>query len=388
MRQRSGEKRAQEGGFAFMTFPGDGFAGPLTFGLGSCHYPLFESGDGSVFDSMEGPKKEGGHTFMLHVGDQIYGDPLRGIAKATDFEQFAGRYIDKYAHPSVCRALASFANFMILDDHELEDNWTSARLTNAAATRLYDGAMRAYNLYQYALVAEPSSSRFGGPFDFSFHFGRYPFFVMDVRSQRVSASAGRAGSCFDEDQFARLSSFLDHAATLPAWIPKFIVSSSLFFPFPTSDIKETWSGYPESRARFLAAVTSRGVDNVVVLTGDIHCSLAARALLHSTAATGPSPLSLFSIISSPIHWPYRFLAHGVPSDHVPSGSIRTRDFFFEYAIATRPNSTEPSGTSKNNYARISVQPPEPHRPAQLSVEWIGIDRVILDTHVYPLSSEF
>jgi hypothetical protein len=70
-------------------------------------------------------------TFNLGIdrtlGDQIYADELNRmlpIGRADTETEFQERYSTAFSSPNMRRLLRSVPNYMILDDHEIEDNWT------------------------------------------------------------------------------------------------------------------------------------------------------------------------------------------------------------------------------------------------------------------------
>lgn len=106
----------------------------FAFLLGSCRYPgiawKVRHAD-KIFDPMleEVHGKEGRppSRLVLMVGDQIYADMLNrklAIGRADTFDEFQERYWSAFGSPNMRRLLRSVPTYMILDDHEIEDNWT------------------------------------------------------------------------------------------------------------------------------------------------------------------------------------------------------------------------------------------------------------------------
>ncbi|HAS39519.1 MAG TPA: hypothetical protein DCS93_03530 [Microscillaceae bacterium] len=56
---------------------------------------------------------------------------------------------------------------------------------------------------------------------------------------------------------------------------KLLGNQVMFFPFNGIDIKDTWDGYQDERGEIIDYVMDRNINNVVVLTGDIHTTFAA-----------------------------------------------------------------------------------------------------------------
>ena len=69
---------------------------------------------------------------------------------------------------------------MILDDHEIEDNWAQDRIRDRKKRMLFNVAIGAYCSYQWT----HSPRNFGMRLYYSFECAGYPFFVLDGRTQR------------------------------------------------------------------------------------------------------------------------------------------------------------------------------------------------------------
>src|SRR5262249_52733381 len=109
----------------------------LSFLLGSCRYPgiLFQEREADqIFTPMLqeaiGRDGRGPARFALMVGDQIYADKFNRffVGRADTFEEFQERYHTAWGSLAMRRLLRSLTTYMILDDHEIEDNWTQDRI--------------------------------------------------------------------------------------------------------------------------------------------------------------------------------------------------------------------------------------------------------------------
>src|SRR3546814_8859094 len=69
---------------------------------------------------------------------------------------------------------------MILDDHEIEDNWTQDRLGKAVSREVFHLALGAYMSYQWSHCPRTYQTRLY----YEFECNGYPFFVLDTRTQR------------------------------------------------------------------------------------------------------------------------------------------------------------------------------------------------------------
>ena len=226
-------------------------AGNLSFIVGSCRYPglLWKA---KRADAIFGPLRaeargRDGRTpvkFVTMVGDQIYADMLNRhlpLGLADTFEEFQDRYVSAFGSPNMRRLLKEFPHYMILDDHELEDNWTQDRVKKAHSRRVFNLAIGAYMSYQWS----HGPRKYGRRLFYDFDCGGYPFFVLDTRTQRFMDDV--EGSLDDNHLLGRPSLAEEEPSQLSVllgWLraqqaergnaPKFIVSSSVFAPNPMS----------------------------------------------------------------------------------------------------------------------------------------------------------
>src|SRR3546814_3191885 len=77
--------------------------------------------------------------------------------------------------------------------------------------------------------------------------------------------------------------------------------------------------FPTTRRAVLNTIIKNGVQNVVFLSGDIHC--ANVAAIEFTGSPAAQKLKAFSITSSAFYWPFPF-ADGEPSSYVHDSRAR------------------------------------------------------------------
>jgi alkaline phosphatase D len=272
-----------------------------SFVFGSCRYLLRVLG-GSFFDTrgdktfrsiLEQIERDSRRTdFLLMVGDQIYADDLRFIGPDRAVDEFFERYRDAFSQEHLRRLMGQLPTYMILDDHEIEDDWTMDRFAGRQA--LYAAAMQAYQCYQ--MVHGPAfDPAVGTPNHhwYAFRSGRADVFVLDTRSERFLESV--PPQMIGATQMRELEAFL-----LAPWSGvKFVVTSVPFFPDPKARNRDRWSEFDEQRRRILDLVRDHAVPRVVFLTGDVHCSLTAQL----SCSTHPH-FRVTSIVSSSLYWPY------------------------------------------------------------------------------------
>ena len=345
-----GQLQALDPAFAtasFRTFPA-GDSDAFSFVFGSCRYPgvlwqqkrvdlIFDS----IFSRMHAPKDGTDPRFFLMVGDQIYADTLPkgvGVAVADSEAEFHARYVNAFGAQNTRRLLASVPTYMILDDHEIEDNWVAGRLQQASKRALFNMSINAYLSYQWSHGPRNFSNRLY----YRFAFGGHPFFVLDERSQRLKDDddldladnhlLGRPG---------KGSEYVGQVDVFCEWLkrqqqergdrPKFVVSASVFVPNEVSTTRgdrqkaqnDSWAAFPLTRKQVLSTLVEHGVQNVVFLSGDIHCSNVAEMSFYRAGAL--LPLKAFSIVSSAFYWPYPF-ANGDPLDYVHDSAKENDNF--------------------------------------------------------------
>src|SRR5262249_44741559 len=124
------------------------------------------------------------------LGDQIYADDLKGVGPDQSIDQYLERYRIVFGQPHFRNLTCRFPTYMILDDHEIEDNWPSNADDEDWVTR-YPAAIHAYQIYQVShgpvLQLDHDNRLTGTPevFWYTFQDGCCDWFVMDCRNERI-----------------------------------------------------------------------------------------------------------------------------------------------------------------------------------------------------------
>jgi len=338
---------AEKSEAGFRTFPKK-IANTHSFLIGSCRYPgLFwkkKHSDrifGPMLDHIEANPYKKTPSFVLMVGDQVYADMfnrLIPIGLADTFKEFQDRYHDAYGSLNMRRLLRSAPTYMILDDHEIEDNWTQDRIHDRKKRVLFHLAIGAYMSYQWS----HGPRNYAGRLFYSFECGGFPFFVLDGRTDRFKDDEpgmddnhllGRPS--FDPEkepnQLDHLCKWLTAQQKMHGDRPKFIVSATVFVPNAVVTTRsdrhkkksDSWAAFPETRRELLGHIVRNNVQNVVFLSGDIHCANVAKMTFSGSKQA--KALRAFSITSSAFYWPFPF-ADGEPSDYVHN-SVKQNDTF-------------------------------------------------------------
>jgi alkaline phosphatase D len=370
----------------FKTFP-KSTTNTLSFILGSCRYPGFfwkKKKSDRIFKSilehiMDNPyKKE--PKFLLMMGDQIYADTLHRIVPlglADTYEEFQNRYLDAFGSKNMRKVLRSVPNYMILDDHEIEDNWTQDRINKDKKRELFHLAIGAYMSYQWS----HGPKDYEGRLFYKFECGGYPFFVLDERTQRFKFDDEDSDKNYEEKLLnnhllgrpsfipEKEPSQLDHLCN---WLslqqknnkdrPKFIVSPTVFAPNPVDTIEsskqknksDSWSAFPITRKRLLGHIVDNKIQNVVFLSGDVHCSNVAKMTFSGSEEA--EKLKAYSITSSAFYWPFWF-ADGEPSSFVHDSKKQNDTFEIDDEGKIRMDYTASNFTQKDNFCQVDVDWP-------------------------------
>jgi phosphodiesterase/alkaline phosphatase D-like protein len=294
-----------------------------------------------------------GNSLLVLTGDQIYSDATAGLFDPTDMDdRYRAPYDALFSQPEVRAVLRQVPSVMMLDDHEIAENWeprmsdvtdAMARIRPVVDTQGKEG-MQAYYDFQRRTGRRPAGggNQLPNAFWFETNAGGVPVFVADTRTQRTPRTPGNLhrATIMDDDQHAALEAWLlEQKGKGDA--PKFIVSPAIMFPFrrhtqrwvheggPGSGRERTsqagvlrsdaWEGYPYSMARVLDFIATKAITNVVFLSGDEHLFCLASAKLVNEV-TGVET-RLHSVHGSPLYAPFPF-ANAHPGDFVPQHKIR------------------------------------------------------------------
>ena len=276
---------------------------PRAYIVGSCRYLRMTAGVASlpqlgdrIFASInqliEGAQPPISATLM--TGDQIYVDDMNLFAPDREYKDILSKYRAAFSQPNIKRLMSSTSTYMILDDHEIEDNWPANASKSDSA--LYRNAMAAYELYQashspvHPLTTNGQINRAVlEHYWYQFSDGDIEWFVTDSRTRRNLSPGDRR--ILDEAQEHAL---LEWLISSPARV-KFVVTSVMFYPDRKRLGDDAWQAFPEQRLRLLETLRTRRIKNVVFVSGDVHGSLTAR-LTHSE----DPDFEVHTIVSSPL----------------------------------------------------------------------------------------
>ncbi len=361
----------------FRTFPSN--SSVLSFLFGSCHYPglLWKKKHsdkifGPMLDQAKRTRFGSKPRFVLMVGDQIYADMFNRaipIGLADTYEEFQERYQTAFGTPNIRRLLRNLPTYMILDDHEIEDNWTQDRITERNKRVLFNIAIGAYMSYQWS--HGPRQDRYDRRLFYDFDCGGFPFFVLDERTQRYKDDEpGLADNhllgrpSFDP---VKEPTQLDHLCN---WLtqhkdndrPKFIVSPTVFVPNPIEtagnenkkEKSDSWPAFPTTRRHLLQHIVRHRIQNIVFLSGDIHCSNVAR--IKFSGSPEVEALKAYAVTSSAFYWPFWF-ADGEPSNYVHDSKKQNDTFEIDKENGIEMDYIAENFTQKDNFCRVDIDWP-------------------------------
>ncbi|WP_367373906.1 alkaline phosphatase D family protein [Pseudomonas lini] len=275
---------------------------PRAYIVGSCRYLRMTAGiawaphlGDRIFASITSlaERAEPPISAMLMTGDQIYVDDLNLVAPDREYKDILNKYRTAFSQPHISKLMSGVPTYMILDDHEIEDNWPANE--SKADAYLYKNAMAAYELYQashspaYKLLANGQVSKKLEQYWYQFSDGDIEWFITDSRTRRnLSANDRRI---LDEEQEQALLKWLINS---PARV-KFVVTSVMFYPDRKLNGDDAWKAFPEQRLRLLETIRTHGIKNVFFISGDVHGSLTSR-LTHSE----DPHFEVHTLVSSPL----------------------------------------------------------------------------------------
>jgi alkaline phosphatase D len=316
----------------FRTAPEDRQAS-RSYAVGSCRHlrnplqPARDDGGDEIFGSIR-RLHEREHRFdaFFMLGDQIYADaPLWDSVTRPD--EFLALYRCTFGkQPKLRELMARVPTYMMLDDHEIQDNWP-ARADAANKAVLEQAALETYRIYQ--CTHNPATA---AHLWYEFSDGCAEWFVMDTRSKRDL----QAGRMLDPAQFDALCAFLQNGSGLV----KLVASTVPIFPDHAWFASDKWEGFPQQRREIFRIIREQRIPKVVFVSGDVHCSFAARLDLGNGVA-------VHTVVSSPF----------VTS--IPFGAIWRWSFrrpLVDAGTSAKPQLLSDGPFWRRNFAHLRVQP--------------------------------
>jgi cholesterol oxidase len=326
----------------------------LTLIVGSCQYPAGMLDAGPAYASMRKLSAQLSNTpraqwpdVAIWCGDQVYLDALAGVFDPTVKQNRVDKpYQNWLRSRAVQSVLSKLPSLMVMDDHEIRDNWHPKELDDTAI--VFDETGESQDDIQAISgfrVRQRGQDRFGGVIaqqNGIFHENRelairgFPLFVADTRFHRSPRSVKNLASAklLHEEDIDLLTGWFSR---IEKSVPAFIVSPSIFLPrskvqfenLPSSNSKsvvsllsDSWSGFPISRDDVIRLIWNHAPQNLVFLSGDEHFPCDATITL---SQDGTDKKVIFrSIHSSALHAPFPF-ANGQRADLKLMDSLKILD---------------------------------------------------------------
>jgi cholesterol oxidase len=344
---------AFESGLVAFSKPVDGAPGRLCFALASCQYPAGLLDQEPAFASfarlaarLDANSNAAKPELLILVGDQIYSDATAGLFDPSALDdRYVRPYEKLFCNEHVKAVMRRLPTYMMLDDHEIADNWEPLADAKRIDPRMKAGRA-AYLRFQRTSALVPTLGAAQAPdrLASSLPLRGFPFFIADTRTERAARSAATVGSAsiMEEGQLDMLLDWLLAQHKAAPERPKFIASPSILAPrrmraidaeltaarlgtppaqfMPRRLRSDAWDGHPQSMHRLLAHIARHRIGNVVFLSGDEHISCAATLSIGPAGAN--APVTVLSIHSSALYAPFPF-ANSSAQDLADSGDAFT-----------------------------------------------------------------
>jgi alkaline phosphatase D len=271
----------------------------LTFAFASCQQ--FEHGYYTAYKHLAKEELD----LVFHLGDYIYEyGPNEYVASTGNvrthsgpeirtLEDYRNRFAQYRSDEHLKAAHAAFPWIVTWDDHEVENNY--ANVIPEKGQSVEEFILRraaAYQAYYEHMPLRKTSLPHGADMTIyrNFTYGDLAsFFVLDTRQYRDDQANGDKSSpqtpesldpkrtLMGVDQEQWLFNNLDSSKT--QWN---VLAQQIFFAQRNYGTEESpkysmdgWDGYPAARQRVLDFAKAKDLNNMIVLTGDVHASWAA-----------------------------------------------------------------------------------------------------------------
>ena len=296
---------------------------PLRIALGSCRYSgtmIEQVRNNAPYEQLLGALKEGSFTpaFMLLMGDQIYLDATAGVADSAELHAGISLYHRSLARDAggkdlaVARVFARLPAYMMLDDHEISDNWSAADDNTSKAQDRTRMALAAFLAFQWshgpgnqALPAAGGSKR-APDYWYTFNHADVELFVLDTRTGRTPPLPARGAHIINRTQLDALAKWLK--ATRKGGKLRLIVSpSQIADPAELHQLRsDSWAAYPADLSALAKLLLDE--DSMAILCGDLHAHGWFNLECHR--GSGKPVKRIPVIVASPLYAPYPFANQG------------------------------------------------------------------------------
>lgn len=251
---------------------------------------------------------------LLLLGDQVYVDATGGLFDPKRLDsRYVAPHLDLLSNDAVQSVLSKIPVQMMLDDHEISDNWEPDAVGGGDPAR--EEGEQAFRSFQFHVSVGRDPRKFWGVAAVR----PVPVFMLNTRTERQPRTfQDEPAEMISARQFDALTAWLGNSSPN---MPKIVTSSSMLLPRHVSAIEpgagvtlDGWDGYPATFNRLLEFIARRRLRRVVFLSGDEHLGVTASAVL----LDGDEEVArIHSIHTSPLYAPFSF-ANGRAEDFIMS----------------------------------------------------------------------
>ncbi|EIT86442.1 phosphodiesterase/alkaline phosphatase D [Fictibacillus macauensis ZFHKF-1] len=283
----------------------------LTFAFASCQQ--YEHGYYTAYHHMAKEKLD----FVLHLGDYIYEygpneyiSPTGNIRthhseEVMTLTDYRNRYAQYRSDAHLKEAHAAFPWIVTWDDHEVENNYANTIPEKGQAVDAFiERRQAAYQAYYEHMPLRLSTLPQGPDMQLyrSFQYGTLAAFnVLDTRQYRDDQANGDGNKPPSQESMDPKRTLLGEKQE--QWLLNElqrshanwnVMAQQIFFSqwnFGTTQAPvysmDSWDGYPAQRQRIIDTIAKKKLNNVIVLSGDVHASWANNLLLDFNKASSP-----------------------------------------------------------------------------------------------------
>lgn len=312
------ERGARAGHFETAPLGVDDTPARFSFAVTSCHLPFDDDGALSarayrLLEVLPDVLERWGVKRVLMLGDQMYGDypkrcslfdpdhfrswapPGRATVLDCSREEVRRLYQERHRifwkHRGFLRLMSGFPCHMILDDHEIVDNFgTAAEHSEPRFENLRAGALDAFYDYQASRGLPLVGGARPRAFHQRFEYGTVAAFLMDLRSER--RTLGERIEVCGEEQWRALEAFFSESRdkhvlflglSVPLLhVPDWLATTGTALGEADGDLADRWTNpkMHDTRDRLLHLIHAHQQQNprqrLVLLGGDVHVGAVSR----------------------------------------------------------------------------------------------------------------
>ncbi len=264
----------------------------LRFGIVSCSN--YEAGFFNVYRVL---KERNDVDAIIHLGDYIYeyehngyaynstvGRTFEPTSEIIALSDYRARYSCYKLDEDLLRLHQQYPFIIVWDDHEsANDSWMNGAENHSAAEGSWvDRKTASQQAFMEWLPVRPKTQGNFTEIYRKIQFGPLmDLLMLDTRLIGREEQAGTTGSTVNNQNRTLLGStqfnwlISNLAVTNSQW--KIIGQQVMMAPLKIAGVGvngDQWDGYPAERTKIISQVLTNDFKNLVVLTGDIHCSWA------------------------------------------------------------------------------------------------------------------